>query len=74
MRHDGHNAFLRLLLAPFLFLFKLMTGAMLWGAWLILAVATLASLSAGVVLCIGGYLLIGLIVIGLTVIIEWGLF
>lgn len=47
--------------------------AALWGTWAALAVTTLVSLSAGVVLCVGGNLLAGMVVIGVAVFVEWGL-
>ncbi|MBN1809671.1 MAG: hypothetical protein JW909_11435 [Planctomycetes bacterium] len=64
---------LKLLLAPFVFFCRFLSRAALWGAWLLLVLATLVSLSAGVVLCIGGYLVTGLIVICVTLSVEWGL-
>ena len=60
-------------LAPLLCLSRLIRKAVLWGVWLILVAAALAALSTGVVLCVGGYVLSGLIIISVTLVIEWGL-
>ena len=47
--------------------------ALLCGAWLVLAVASLAAMSVGILLCLAGELLLGMIVIGTVVLVEWGL-
>jgi len=62
-----------LIAAPIVFLWKTARRAALWGAWLVLAVVTLISLSAGVLLCVAGNVLTGLIVIVVVMTVEWGL-
>ncbi len=58
---------------PFRAAGRLVSKVALWGTWAALAITTLISLSAGVVLCVGGNLLAGMVVIGVAVFVEWGL-
>ena len=62
-----------LMLLPFRAVSHLVKEAALWGTWAALVMTTLISLSAGVILCVGGNLLAGMIVIGVAVFVEWGL-